>query len=326
MPVVLPRGFVYAVGMRFHLLLRLLVGTLALAALGCGQTFVTDDDDSYGEDDDAADDDDVTDDDDSTDDDDDDTTGNQPPVADAGDTVVLDLGDTALLDGSESYDPDGDDLEYAWTLISEPPGSSAVLTGADTKYPTLTPTAVGAHHVELIVSDPDGLSSDDEVSVWAESDNQQPVADGGEDQTVDQGDAVQLDGSASVDPDGDVLSFWWTFTSFPGNSAPPLNGPSDEMPTFLAADAGIYLLELVVNDGQLSSVPDEVVISANAVSGGDDDDGGCLGCSGYVLEDLETGPLQASVTPSAAEPHDPRLAYLLMASACLIALWARRIR
>ncbi len=311
--------------MPIHLDLRLLLCLLALLALGCGETFVGDDDDTYGEDDDATDDDDVTDDDDATDDDDDDTVGNQPPVAEAGDTIVIDLGDTALLDGSESYDPDGDDLEYAWTLISEPPGGAAALSGEDTKYPTLTPTVIGAHHVELVVTDPEGLSEGDEVAVWAESDNQQPVADAGADQTVDEGDSVQLDGSGSTDPDGDPLSYWWTVTSFPGNSPPSLSSPSDEMPAFVASEAGIYLMELVVNDGQLSSVPDEVVISANLV-GDDDDDGGCLGCSGYVLEDLETGPLQASVTPPATESRDPRLAYLLLATACLVALWIRRIR
>lgn len=300
-----------------------LLALVALLALGCGETFVGDDDDTYGEDDDATADDDVADDD--TADDDDDTTGNQPPVAVAGDTIVLDLGDTALLDGTDSYDPDGDDIEFLWVLISQPPGGAAALAGETSSHPTVTPTTVGAHHVELTVTDTGGLSSTDEVAVWAESDNQQPVADAGQDQTVDEGDAVQLDGSASMDPDGDPLAFWWTVTSFPGNAAPPLNGPSDEMPTFPASDAGIYLLELVVNDGQLSSVPDEVVISVNAVSGDDDDDG-CFGCYGYMPPDLETGPLQASVSPPDTDHRDPRLAYLLLASACLIAVWARRVR
>ncbi len=299
-----------------------LLALTALLAAGCGETFVDDDDDTFLEDDDATADDDVADDDATGDDDD--TTGNQPPVADAGDTVVLDLGDTALLDGTESYDPDGDDLEFHWVLLSQPPGGSAALGGESTSHPTLTPTVVGAHHVELTVTDPDGLTGVDQVAVWAESDNQQPVADAGQDQTVDEGDSVQLDGSASADPDGDSLAYWWTVTSFPGNNAPALSGASDVMPTFVAAEAGIYLLELVVNDGQMSSVPDEVVISVNAVSGDDDDDG-CFGCYGYMPPDFETGPLQASVSPPDTDSRDPRLAYLLLASACLIALYIRRV-
>ncbi len=299
------------------------LAVFALGALGCGQTFVGDDDTS-GDDDDAAADDDVADDD-ATDDDDDTGGENQPPVADAGDTIVIDLGDTALLDGTESYDPEGEDLEFEWALVSEPPGGAAVLSGETSSHPTLTPTTVGAHHVELTVTDPEGLWAASEVAVWAESDNQQPVADAGADQTVDEGDVVQLDGSASTDPDGDPLSYWWTVTSFPGNAAPPLNGASDEMPTFVAADAGIVLLELVVNDGQLSSVPDEIVISVN-MGTGDDDDDGCFGCYGYLPPDLETGPLRASVAPPDTNQRDPRLAYLLLASACLVAVWTRRRR
>ena len=40
--------------------------------------------------------------------------------------------------------------------------------------------------------------------------NRKPNANAGEDEVVNEGDAVQLDGGNSSDPDGDILSYEWT--------------------------------------------------------------------------------------------------------------------
>ena len=49
--------------------------------------------------------------------------------------------------------------------------------------------------------------------------NQTPIANAGADQKARVGDTVQLNGSGSVDPDGDVLTFFWQFTALPAGSA-----------------------------------------------------------------------------------------------------------
>jgi len=89
--------------------------------------------------------------------------------------------------------------------------------------------------------------------------NNPPIANAGEDQIVEEGTIVQLDGSNSFDPDGDELTFLW--------SAPPeieLSNPFIINPTFIAPDVEedtAYILTLVVSDSLLNSDPDEVEIT-----------------------------------------------------------------
>jgi len=45
---------------------------------------------------------------------------NQPPVADAGEKQEVEEGSLVTLKGSDSYDLDGDELQYLWTQIGEP--------------------------------------------------------------------------------------------------------------------------------------------------------------------------------------------------------------
>lgn len=86
--------------------------------------------------------------------------------------------------------------------------------------------------------------------------NSPPVADAGEDQTVEQaytsGADVTLDGSGSYDPDGDEITYSWTWS---GDSATGVN-PVISLPL------GDTTVTLVVNDGIVDSdEPDTVVIS-----------------------------------------------------------------
>jgi len=295
---------------------------LSLFSLGCGDTIVWDDDTStYGEDDTFGDDDDtVAPDDDTVDDDDaDDDSGSGTPTADAGPPQVIGLGDTAYLDGSGSSDPDADPLDFLWEVIANPTGGSPNLAGATTITPTLMPTAEGDYVVELTVTDPGGLFDTDEVTITVEPQvNQAPTADAGSDQTVNQGDIVYLDGTASFDVDGDPISYWWSAVTYPGGTAPSLSSQSSPTPNFIADEAGTYVMQLVVNDGQLSSTPDEVRIIAEEES----EDPGCLECYAYLPEDAHTPPVRMSITRKQRASKTGLLT--LLVTCVLVLAWHRR--
>ncbi len=93
------------------------------------------------------------------------------------------------------------------------------------------------------------------VTKIVSNDNQKPVADAGQSQAVEQdsagGTQVTLDGSGSNDPEGDTLTYVWigTFGSATGV------GPT------VTIQQGVSNVNLVVNDGQLDSLPDTVIIT-----------------------------------------------------------------
>lgn len=93
-----------------------------------------------------------------------------------------------------------------------------------------------------------------------------PVADAGADQQVNTGDTVILDGSGSADPEGDALTYLWTWVSQPPGSLASLSDASAVQPNFKADVDGEYVIELVVSDGIDVSEPDTVVISATTLN------------------------------------------------------------
>jgi hypothetical protein len=93
--------------------------------------------------------------------------------------------------------------------------------------------------------------------------NNRPVADAGPDQSVLVGELVTLDGSGSSDVDGDTIFFSWTFDAVPAGSTATLIDADRVDPTFTPDLAGDYVVQLIVDDSALSSLPDLVTITVN---------------------------------------------------------------
>lgn len=190
---------------------------------------------------------------------------NTIPVANAGADQTVNVGDTVTLDGSGSTDGDGDALTYSWSLST--PGGGAVLSNPNAVSPTFVPDVEGVYAATLIVGDGTDLSAPDSAFITAEIVvvNTAPVANAGPDQTVSTGDTVSLNGSGSSDADGDPLTFRWSLTAIPVGSAAVLSDPLATNPNFMADVEGSYVAQLIVNDGEVDSPADSVIITSQTV-------------------------------------------------------------
>jgi len=183
------------------------------------------------------------------------------PVASAGSIQNVTIATRVTLNGSASSDVDGDSLAYTWTLTSKPAGSTATLTDATSATPSFTADIAGAYVASLVVNDGKANSASASVTITATVDNAAPVANAGSIQNVTTGTLVTLNGSASSDADGDILTYSWTLTSKPAGSTATLTDATTATPTFTADVAGAYVASLVVNDGKVNSVSTPVTIT-----------------------------------------------------------------
>jgi N-acetylneuraminic acid mutarotase len=187
---------------------------------------------------------------------------NLPPTAVPGPDQPVHVGQTVVLNGGDSFDDNTPAalLEYAWTFESKPAGSLATLLNADTATPSFVVDVIGTYSVQLIVTDEAGLSSP-AAYVTVSSENLAPTAHAGSEQAAVVGQMVTLDGTGSTDPDGDALTYTWSFVAKPLGSLAELAGTTTAAPTFTPDVAGEYAVGLVVSDGYADSAPADVIVS-----------------------------------------------------------------
>lgn len=198
-----------------------------------------------------------------------------------------------FLDATDSWDPQGDSpLSYSWELTQTPIDStrtSADLDVSGNGAAWFESDAAGDYAFEVVAYDNNGASSSPQelgVSVDARVYNNAPLANAGPniemtDTVTCDGAAIGLpynclpcearnlvlDGSASVDPDGDSLTYKWSLLS--GNAtlsttegvAPSLS-VSGPMPMNIGTSASevVYLLLEVVDCMGSTSVTDVVTV------------------------------------------------------------------
>ena len=198
-------------------------------------------------------------------------TVNEAPDADAGDNQTLETpadGDVITLDGTGSSDPEGDTLTYSWVQTS---GRAITLSDATAQNPTFTYDFVDPLPAEesftfsLIINDGNQDSEADSVTINVIN-NQAPTANAGTDLgPINADQLVTLNGGASSDPDNDTLTYAWTQVSGPTVT---LSDATAQSPSFTAPDVSnlsTLVFELVVNDGRVSSAPDQVSVSVQPV-------------------------------------------------------------
>ncbi|MEM9114058.1 MAG: PKD domain-containing protein [Myxococcota bacterium] len=182
----------------------------------------------------------------------------QQPRANAGvDRDVLE-GVRVRLDGTASQDPDGVITSYGWAqtagsvvAIDElSPGLVSFIT------PFTAPDELVFH---LTVTDDDMRLDTDEVRIQVVA-NLPPLADAGEDQVVGPGDFVQLDGSSSLDPDGQIVAYRWAQVAGIPVELSDADAPT---PSFTAPrNVGVLSFSLTVTDDGGAEASDDVAIVA----------------------------------------------------------------
>ncbi|MEW6380782.1 MAG: right-handed parallel beta-helix repeat-containing protein [bacterium] len=186
---------------------------------------------------------------------------NRAPLPKAEISSPLFAGDTVRLDASASQDPDGDMLKYEWALLSAPSGSTAKIFRSDRPKTTFQADRAGEYRISLKLVDRWGASGETTLVAKVQK-NHPPTAYAGEDlESVSMGDTIKLSGDVSSDDDGDPLTYRWQFAARPQKSQARLSDPSSASPSFTVDQPGCYLLQLMVNDGQTDSQPDEIVIN-----------------------------------------------------------------
>jgi RHS repeat-associated protein len=184
------------------------------------------------------------------------------PIANPGPAQTVPVSSTVNLDGTASSDVDGHNLSYRWSLLSKPSGSAASLSLSTSENPYFTADVAGKYVVQLIVND--AVADSVPQTVLISTDSSRPVAGPGPHQTVAVGSTVQLSGADSTDADGDPLSYKWAILYQPSGANAVLSSATTVDPTFVASKAGLYVVQLIVSNGQLNSNPVTTWVNAAA--------------------------------------------------------------
>lgn len=153
--------------------------------------------------------------------------------------------DGILIVADLSEDPDRENDTYVWNI---------------------TGVADGTYYIYAVISDGNStVTSYSSVAVTV--DKTPPVAVAGDDQTVDEGATIVMDGSASNDPDNGTISYYWEQT---GGASVSLSDPEEAQVTFTAPDAGsdgeVLTFTLTVVDAVGLESIDEITVLINNVA------------------------------------------------------------
>jgi len=131
-----------------------------------------------------------------------------PTAVASSDRTSADPGETVTLIGDGSYDSNSDPsayrgiASYRWTQTD---GPSLILSNANIANPVFTASAGASATFELEVTDLDGATSTDQVTITL---NRHPVIGGASETTRGEGQSAYFV-CAATDPDGNDLSYQW---------------------------------------------------------------------------------------------------------------------
>jgi len=192
-----------------------------------------------------------------------------PTVSIEGTSGTLETGESITMVATAG-DADGTIEAYAWTVQAQP-GDTASFVNAAIEDAVFTAGTAGDYTLRLTVTDNDGETAYAEHSFTLAAANQQPAASivaSFAGNVGEVGVLVTADGSGSSDPDGDSITYSWTFGTIPdGSSLTDDNALSDaSIQTFTPDVAGTYTIYLTVTDehGYASTQASATLVAAAA--------------------------------------------------------------
>ena len=233
---------------------------------------------------------------------------NRKPIANAGLDQVVTSEQEVSLNGFKSRDPDGDILRYSWVRTSGTGNANISLSNIRSINPTFIADRLGVHdlpvtHIfELTVTDPKGLDNTDKVTITIlPEENQPPVADAGLDVVVESGSTYRLNGTATTDPNANIVSFLWTRVGGNGDPLIQIKNQDTARPT-ITFETTLYVIRthtfrLTVIDSLGLFSTDTVTISVNVPHNPPVVDAG----STQVVIQGEEVQLSGIVTPGSSE-------------------------
>ncbi|HWK04077.1 MAG TPA: PKD domain-containing protein [Puia sp.] len=184
------------------------------------------------------------------------------PVANAGTNITITLPvNTVNLDGSASSNPGGGTLTYAWSEVSGPAGYTIGSPAAATT--AVTNLVQGIYVFRLTVTNSQGNIATAPVTVTVNpAPVIIPVANAGSDQIVTLPvNTVNLDGSASSNPDGGALTYAWSEVSGPAGYT--ITSPAASMTSVTNLVQGVYVFSLTVTNSQGKTASATVTVKVN---------------------------------------------------------------
>ena len=187
-----------------------------------------------------------------------------PPVVDAGQDLII-TGESLVSMQATASDAEMDPLTFQWTQTA---GPTVSLSGATTLTPSFTAPAKSTTDqiftFELIANDGTYDSAPDIVTYFLPA-NIAPTAVASAPAQAAGRSSITLDGSGSMDGDGDTLTFAWAQASGPAVTPPTVFGEQATitLPASTSADQTVTFV-LTVSDGlDLDNVPVSILIPAN---------------------------------------------------------------
>lgn len=189
---------------------------------------------------------------------------NRPPFANAGPDQTITLPQNSVfLDASSSIDPEGRIKAYGWRKAS---GGTALIKSPSSVRTEVTGLAEGVYNFELRVVDDVNQFTADFVTVTVKGGgvvippaNQPPVANAGVDQTITLPlNRLNLDGSLSKDPDGQIKAYSWQKVSGP---AATMLGADTSLLQLSNLLEGVYVFRLIITDNNDSTNSDQVTVT-----------------------------------------------------------------